>query len=44
MRKVDTNIAALVGIIQQSGSEMQRRYVWRGPRVRDLLDSLWHGY
>lgn len=24
--------------------EMQRRYVWRGPRVRDLLDSLYRGY
>jgi len=24
--------------------EMQRRYVWRSPRVRDLLDSLYRGY
>ena len=24
--------------------EMQRRYVWRAPRVRDLLDSLYRGY
>jgi hypothetical protein len=24
--------------------EMQRRYVWQGPRVRDLLDSLYRGY
>ena len=24
--------------------EMQRDYVWRGPRVRDLLDSLYRGY
>jgi hypothetical protein len=23
---------------------MQRRYVWRAPRVRDLLDSLYRGY
>jgi uncharacterized protein with ParB-like and HNH nuclease domain len=24
--------------------EMQRRYVWRAPRVRDLVDSLYRGY
>ena len=24
--------------------EMQRRYVWKAPRVRDLLDSLYRGY
>lgn len=24
--------------------EMQRQYVWRSPRVRDLLDSLYRGY
>ena len=24
--------------------EMQRRYVWRSTRVRDLLDSLYRGY
>ena len=24
--------------------EMQRRYVWKKPRVRDLLDSLYQGY
>ena len=24
--------------------EMQRRYVWKKPRVRDLLDSLYRGY
>ena len=24
--------------------EMQRRYVWRATRVRDLLDSLYRGY
>jgi uncharacterized protein with ParB-like and HNH nuclease domain len=23
---------------------MQRRYVWRSSRVRDLLDSLYRGY
>jgi uncharacterized protein with ParB-like and HNH nuclease domain len=24
--------------------EIQRHYVWRGTRVRDLLDSLYRGY
>ncbi len=24
--------------------EMQRQYVWRAPRVRDLMDSLYRGY
>ena len=24
--------------------EMQRQYVWRSTRVRDLLDSLYRGY
>ena len=24
--------------------EVQRRYVWRSTRVRDLLDSLYRGY
>jgi len=23
--------------------EMQRQYVWRSPRVRDLMDSLYRG-
>ncbi len=47
MRKVDTNVADLVSMIQRGElrlPEMQRRYVWRGPRVRDLLDSLYRGY
>ena len=30
------------GYIQKP--EMQREYVWQGPRVRDLLDSLYRGY
>jgi uncharacterized protein with ParB-like and HNH nuclease domain len=41
--KQDTSIETLVEKIR-SGElrlpEMQRRYVWRAPRVRDLLDSL----
>jgi hypothetical protein len=45
--KHDTSIETLVEKIR-SGEirlpEMQRRYVWRAPRVRDLLDSLYRGY
>jgi hypothetical protein len=47
MRKVDTNVNDLVGMIERGElrlPEMQRRYVWRAPRVRDLLDSLYRGY
>jgi hypothetical protein len=45
--KVDISIKDLVEMIR-SGQlrlpEMQRRYVWRATRVRDLLDSLYRGY
>ncbi|MBZ0252422.1 MAG: DUF262 domain-containing protein [Candidatus Methylomirabilis sp.] len=47
MKKVDTNVEELVAMIQRGDlrlPEMQRRYVWRAPRVRDLLDSLYRGY
>jgi hypothetical protein len=47
MRKVDTNVKELVGMIERGElrlPEMQRRYVWRAPRVRDLLDSLYRKY
>src|SRR5262250_1943035 len=47
MGKVDTNVRDLVGMIERGElrlPEMQRRYVWRAPRVRDLLDSLYRGY
>jgi len=47
MRKVDTNVNELVGMIERGElrlPEMQRRYVWRASRVRDLLDSLYRGY
>lgn len=47
MKKVDVSVGVLVEMIA-SGElrlpEMQRRYVWRAPRVRDLLDSLYRGY
>lgn len=45
--KVDTDVQTLVTMIEQGElrlPEMQRRYVWRAPRVRDLLDSLYRGY
>jgi integrase len=47
MRKVDTTVKDLVGMIERGElklPEMQRRYVWRAPRVRDLFDSLYRGY
>ena len=45
--KYDISIGDLVREIQAGKlrlPEMQRRYVWRAPRVRDLLDSLYRGY
>lgn len=47
MNKVDISVNQLVGMIQRGElrlPEMQRRYVWRATRVRDLLDSLYRGY
>jgi len=47
MAKTDISVKDLVTMIK-SGElklpEMQRRYVWRSTRVRDLLDSLYRGY
>jgi hypothetical protein len=47
MPKIDTTVGKLVSMIT-SGElrlpEMQRRYVWRATRVRDLFDSLYRGY
>lgn len=47
MAKAEATVEELVGMIE-SGKlrlpEMQRRYVWRSPRVRDLMDSLYRGY
>lgn len=37
----------MVGMIERGElrlPEMQRRYVWRAPRVRDLFDSIYRGY
>lgn len=47
MAKQDISVEDLVGMISRGElrlPEMQRDYVWRGPRVRDLLDSLYRGY
>jgi len=47
MAKAEATVEELVGMIERSElrlPEMQRRYVWRAPRVRDLLDSLYRGY
>lgn len=47
MAKAEATVEELVGMIERGElrlPEMQRRYVWRAPRVRDLLDSLYRGY
>ena len=47
MAKQDATVEELVGMIERGDlrlPEMQRRYVWRSTRVRDLLDSLYRGY
>ena len=47
MAKSEATVEELVGMIARGElrlPEMQRRYVWRSTRVRDLLDSLYRGY
>lgn len=47
MAKVDRKVRDLVDLVQRGElrlPEMQREYVWRATRVRDLLDSLYRGY
>src|SRR5689334_12315247 len=47
MAKAEASVEELVGMIERGElrlPEMQRRYVWRVTRVRDLLDSLYRGY
>lgn len=47
MAKSEASVQELVGMIERGEirlPEMQRRYVWRATRVRDLLDSLYRGY
>lgn len=47
MAKAEATVEELVIMIERGElrlPEMQRRYVWRSTRVRDLLDSLYRGY
>ena len=47
MAKAEASVEELVVMIGRGDlrlPEMQRRYVWRSTRVRDLLDSLYRGY
>lgn len=47
MRKQDIPVQDLVSMYRREElqlPELQRRYVWRATRVRDLLDSLYRGY
>ena len=47
MAKAEATVEELVGKIERGElrlPEMQRRYVWRSTRVRDLVDSLYRDY
>jgi hypothetical protein len=47
MAKAEASVEELVTMIERGElrlPEMQRQYVWRSTRVRDLLDSLYRGY
>ena len=47
MAKAEAIVEELVAMIERGElrlPEMQRQYVWRSTRVRDLLDSLYRGY
>lgn len=47
MAKMEKTVRELVLMVEREElrlPEMQREYVWQGPRVRDLLDSLYRGY
>ena len=47
MAKAEASVEELVSMIERGelrSPEMQRQYVWRSTRVRDLLDSLYRGY
>jgi hypothetical protein len=47
MVKAEATVEELVGMVERGElrlPEMQRQYVWRSPRVRDLMDSLYRGY
>ena len=47
MAKAEASVNELVEMIERGElrlPEMQRRFVWKSTRVRDLLDSLYRGY
>ena len=47
MANAEASVEELISMIERGElrlPEMQRRYVWRSTRVRDLLDSLYRGY
>lgn len=47
MAKAEVSVEELVGMIERGElrlPEMQRQYVWRSTRVRDLLDRLCRSY
>ncbi len=47
MAKAEATVDELVGMMECSElrlPEMQRLYVWRLTKVRDLLDSVYRGY
>lgn len=47
MAKAEAKVEELVSMIERGElrlPEMQRQYVWRSTRVRDLMDSLYRGY
>jgi len=47
MAKAEASVEELVSMIERGEfrlPEMQRRYVWRVTRVRNLIDSLYRGY
>ncbi|HHV49143.1 MAG TPA: DUF262 domain-containing protein [Rhodocyclaceae bacterium] len=47
MAKAEASVEELVSMIERGElrlPEMQRQYVWRSTRVRDLLDSLYRSY
>jgi hypothetical protein len=47
MAKAEASVEELISMIERGElrlPEMQRQYVWRSTRVRDLLDSLYRGY
>ena len=47
MAKAEASVEELVSMIERGElqlPEMQRRYVWRSTRVRDLMDSLYRDY